>query len=79
VSGQIHAPGKEPPADTHWLEGWVSPRVGLDDVEKRKLLPLLGLELRPLHRPARSQSLYRLRYPHFSCTVLKVLVSRLLQ
>jgi hypothetical protein len=29
-------------------------------VEKRKLLPLPGLELRPLGRPARSQSLYLL-------------------
>jgi hypothetical protein len=36
-----------------------------DNVEKRKFLTLLGLglELRPLCRPARSQSLYRLRYP----------------
>jgi hypothetical protein len=45
----------------------VDPRTDLDDVEKRKFLALLGLELRPLGRPARSQSLYRLRYPepHF--------------
>jgi hypothetical protein len=42
---------------------WVDPRSGLDDVEKRKFLTLPGLELRPLGRPARSQSLYRLRYP----------------
>jgi hypothetical protein len=41
----------------------VGPRAGLDDVEKRKFLTLPGLELRPLRRPARSQSLYRLRYP----------------
>jgi hypothetical protein len=38
----------------------VRPRTGLDDVEKRKFLPPPGLELRPLSRPARSQSLYRL-------------------
>jgi hypothetical protein len=44
----------------------VAPRAGLDDVEKEKFLALLGLELRPLCRPARSQSLYRLRYPGFS-------------
>jgi hypothetical protein len=37
--------------------------AGLDDVEKRKFLTLPGLELLPLGRPARSQSLYRLRYP----------------
>jgi hypothetical protein len=35
----------------------------MDDVEKRKFLTLPELELRPLGRPARSQSLYRLRYP----------------
>jgi hypothetical protein len=54
--------GKMAPG-THWIWGWVSPRTGLDDVEKRKILPLTGLELRPIYRPARSQSLYRLRYP----------------
>jgi hypothetical protein len=41
----------------------VGPRADLDDVEKRKFLTLSGLELRSLCRPARSQSLYRLRYP----------------
>jgi hypothetical protein len=45
------------------MGGWVDPRAGLDDVEKRKFLFLLGLELRPLGRPARSLPLYRLRYP----------------
>jgi hypothetical protein len=37
----------------------------MDDVEKRKFLNLPELELRPLGRPARSQSLYRLRYLGF--------------
>jgi hypothetical protein len=41
----------------------VNPRASPDDVEKRKFLTLLGLKLRPLSRPARSQSLYRLLYP----------------
>jgi hypothetical protein len=41
----------------------------LDDVEERKFLTLPGLELRPLGRPARSQSLYRLSYSG-SCTEL---------
>jgi hypothetical protein len=41
----------------------VDPSAGLDDVEKRKFLTLLGLELRPLGRLASSQSLYRLNYP----------------
>jgi hypothetical protein len=48
---------------THWIEGWVGPRTGPEDVEKRKFLTLPGLELQTLGRPARSQSLYRLRYP----------------
>jgi hypothetical protein len=50
---------------TFWIGGWVGPRTGLDDVEKRKFLTLSGLELWSLGRPARSQSLYRLRYPGF--------------
>jgi hypothetical protein len=41
----------------------VDSRAGLDDVQKRKFLTLPGLELRPLGRPTRSQSLYGLRYP----------------
>jgi hypothetical protein len=67
VSGQLHAPAALPPAEepsgTHWIGGWVDLRAGLDDVVKSKFLTLLGLELRPLGRPARSQLLYRLRYP----------------
>jgi hypothetical protein len=64
VSGQLHfpaalPPGKEPPVPI----GWVGPRAGLDDLEKRQFLNLPGLEFRSLSRPARSQSLYRLRYP----------------
>jgi hypothetical protein len=50
---------------THWIGYWVGPRVGLDDMEKRKFLTLTGLELRPLGRPTCSQSLYRLSYPGF--------------
>jgi hypothetical protein len=38
-------------------------RASLDGLEKRKFLPPPGLELRPLGRPVRRQSLYRLRYP----------------
>jgi hypothetical protein len=41
----------------------VDPRAGVDAVEKRKFVILPGLELRPLCRPARGQSLYRLRLP----------------
>jgi hypothetical protein len=28
---------------THWIGGWVDPRAGLDDMEKRKLLSLPDL------------------------------------
>jgi hypothetical protein len=44
-------------------------RTGLEDVEKRKFMTLLGLELRPLGHPAHSQSLYRLSYPG-SCYII---------
>jgi hypothetical protein len=37
----------------------------MNDLEMRKVLALPGLELRPLGSPARSQSLYRLRYIRF--------------
>jgi hypothetical protein len=55
-------PGKRA-SGTHWIGGCGGHTAGLDDVEKRKFLNLPGLELRPLGRPARSQSLYQLRYP----------------
>jgi hypothetical protein len=67
VSGQLHAPAALPPGEgtpgTHWIGGWVDPKAGPDDVEKRKSLTLPGLELRPFSRPSRSQSLYGLHYP----------------
>jgi hypothetical protein len=48
---------------TNWIGVSVDPRAGLDDVEKKKFLALPGLELWPLGRAARGQSLYQLRYP----------------
>jgi hypothetical protein len=67
-------PGERAPG-TLWIECWVNPRAVLDDLEKRKFLILPGLELRPLSRPTRSQSLYRLRYPGSSdkCTETSIL------
>jgi hypothetical protein len=60
-------PGRFTPEEripgTHWMGGWVGSRAGMNDVEKRKLLTLPGFELRPLGRPTRRQSLYRLSYP----------------
>jgi hypothetical protein len=57
---------------THWLEGWVDHRAGLDDVEKRKFLTLPGLDLRPLGRP------YRLRYPGSNVYRSKKYLNRIL-
>jgi hypothetical protein len=47
---------------THWIGGWMGPGSGLDDVERRKILPPPGLELRHISS-ARSKSPYQLRYP----------------
>jgi hypothetical protein len=50
----------------------MGPRTGLDDVEKRKISPLPGLELRLLDHSARSRLLYRVRYPGFeNCAIKK--------
>jgi hypothetical protein len=58
----------------------VGPRAGLADVEKRKFLTLPGLELWSLGRPARSQLLYRLRYPGSqNCVLYSAKYSRLYQ
>jgi hypothetical protein len=60
MSGQLHVPNALPPVRaprTYWIGGWLDPRAGLDNVEKRKFLTLSGLELRPLGRPASTQSL----------------------
>jgi hypothetical protein len=45
VSGDSR-PGRFTPG-THCIWGWVGPRTGLDDMEKRKFFTLPGLELRP--------------------------------
>jgi hypothetical protein len=38
----------------HRIGGWVDPRAGLDDIEKRKFSTLPGIELRHLCCPASS-------------------------
>jgi hypothetical protein len=48
---------------THWIGGWVNPRAGLDDVEKRKFLTLSGLELRSHGRPASRYTDYAIPAP----------------
>jgi hypothetical protein len=47
VNGQLHVPASLPPL-VRRLDG---PKVGLDDLEKRKFFTLPGLELRPRRRP----------------------------
>jgi hypothetical protein len=37
-------PGEKAP-DSHWIGVWVGAKIGPDDVEKRKILTLTGLEL----------------------------------
>jgi hypothetical protein len=59
----LYPQGKAP---RYPLDRRLSLRDGLDAEEKRKFLTLPGLELRPLGRPARSQSLYLLHYPYTS-------------
>jgi hypothetical protein len=49
----LFTPGERAPG-THWIRDWVDPRAGLDEVEKRKFLTLLELELRPLGPPRSS-------------------------
>jgi hypothetical protein len=67
LSGQLHSPAafpsRERAPDTHWIGGWVDHRANLYDLDNREFLTLPGLELQILSHPARSQSLYRLRYP----------------
>jgi hypothetical protein len=65
VSGQLHAPSslsprKGPPSHTLWIGGRLDLRAGLEAMEKRRNLPLLGTE--PSHL-ARRLSLYLLSYP----------------
>jgi hypothetical protein len=67
VSGQLHAQAALPPGERapciRWIGGWVDPRAGLNDMQKRIFLTLSRLELRLLSRQDRNQCLYRLRYP----------------
>jgi hypothetical protein len=50
-------PGERVPG-TYWTEGWVGLRNSPEAMEKIKILPPSGLELRPLRSPACSESLY---------------------
>jgi hypothetical protein len=61
VRGQRHAPAALYPRErsgTHSTGGWVGPSAGMDRCGK-----FLPTGIRSPDRPARSQSLYRIRYP----------------
>jgi hypothetical protein len=45
--GPGFTPGERAPG-ADWIGAWVGPRTGMHDVERRKSLPLLGLELQTL-------------------------------
>jgi hypothetical protein len=63
-------PGRFTPRKSFPGTRWIgAPEPVLDHMEKTKFLTLPGLELRPVCRSARSQSLYRLSYPGSFCMV----------
>jgi hypothetical protein len=65
VNGYLHATAALPPGEkapgTHWTGGWVGPRGGMDNVDKRKI----SWPCRKSNpgRPASNPSLYQLSYP----------------
>jgi hypothetical protein len=60
-------PGRFTPKEgtpvTQWIGGLVALITRLDNMERRKILPLKELKLRPLGRPSRRQSVYPLSHP----------------
>jgi hypothetical protein len=52
----------------------VGSRTGLDDVEKRKFLPRLGFELRPLSHPVGSYIDCTIPAPNANCEVYLIYV-----
>jgi hypothetical protein len=75
-SGQIYDPAALPPGRnpfTHWIRGWVGPRIGLDVLEEGKnFLPLLEFE--PQTGQPVTQPLYRLRHRGYPQSMTRVLI-----
>jgi hypothetical protein len=65
----VYVTRKIRPQGAHWVGGWVGPRTGLDEVEKRKILSLRGLEIRSLVHP--------LTRRHSDCALLASLRRRI--
>jgi hypothetical protein len=63
----LYSWGKSP--GTNFIGGWLGPRAGLDDVEK-KHLTLLDVGLQPLSHLACGQSLYQLCYPRLPINMI---------
>jgi hypothetical protein len=63
MSSNLHAPvalprgKKSPDTGTHYIVGWVGPRTGLDDEQKRSC-PYRDSNSEPIDRPACSQSIF---------------------
>ena len=71
--GSASRPGRSLPwerAGTHCTGGWVGPRTGLNRCGN-----LAPAGIRSPDRPARSQSLYRLRYAAHSVTVCWLIIA----
>jgi hypothetical protein len=52
VNGQLHAPDTLPIVNelpgTHWIEGWMGYRAGMNvELKRKKSLPLLGIKPQP--------------------------------
>jgi hypothetical protein len=66
----LYHSGKRP--GTHYIGGWVNPRAGMDDLEKRKFLTLPGFELRSLRHPASRYTDYATPAPHNSIILKEI-------
>jgi hypothetical protein len=66
VSGQLHTPAVLTPEERapgiHWIGSWVGPRTGLNDMERRKILPRDSHSDPSAVQPVASR-LHQLRYP----------------
>jgi hypothetical protein len=84
VSGQLHAPVALPPGKrpgTHFIEGCVDPRAGLDDMQKWQFFTLPGLELPPflVVQPVASRYTdWAIPAPHCNNSVIYKLSSQVL-
>jgi hypothetical protein len=63
---------RESVPDTQWIGGCKDTRAGFDDMEKRKISSLPGLELQSLGRPARSQSRNLYHVSHIGIQLNKI-------